>query len=348
MPTGRVAVAGVSAVETLVALPIVLVAGLGVVQLGLLYRAHHAVGYATYEAARAGSVSHASPESVRDGFARGLAPWFAGASSPDEQVAAIAAARAHVAQLEAVGRLRIEQLAPTAASFTDWAEPARDADGRPMPDLLEIPNDNLAHRVRAARPASGVAGLRDGEAIGSASGHTLADANLLKLRVRYGVALDVPLAGRLIAATLRAWNGCEPPRTVRLGALELKQDGSGEATRSAACIFYGADGRGSPHAPVEASVTLRMQSPARRSGATPAGDPVSSEGEHASGGLPEPADPTAGPRRDPAPPPEPAAGAGTGRAGSITPGGAAASRPSRPPSPALLPVSAAACGDLTR
>ena len=299
-------------VETLVALPVLLLAGLGTLQLALLYRAQHALNHAVFEAARAGSLAHASPEAVRDGLARGLAPWLHGAASLEEHADAIARTRAHVVQGEAAGWVRIEQQSPTAASFADWAEPALDDGGRPMPDLLEIPNDGLVHRARRAVPAGGVAGMRGDEAIGAASGQTLADANLLRLRLRYGVPLVVPFAGRAIAATLRAWNGCEPGRATRAGLLPMPAERPLAAPEALACTFYG-DGRaGRPRVPVSASATLRMQSPARMSRATPADAPPPARPPGTSPGSspgPEP-----GPRAGDAGP-----GAGAGASGPVPP-----------------------------
>lgn len=327
----RRAATGVGSIETLLALPALLLAGLATVQLALLYRAQHALNHAVFEAARAGSLAHASPERSRDGLARGLAPWLYGAATLQEHAGALVRARAHVAEGEAAGWIRIEQQSPTAASFADWAEPALDAAGLPMPDLREIPNDGLAHRARRGRPNGDVAGLRGEEAIGAASGQTLADANLLRLRLHYGVPLLVPFAGRLIATTLRAWNGCGPGAATRAGLLTLPAADPLDSPDRRACAFYGDERTGTPRALVSASATVRMQSPARTSWATPDGAaPPGTTTSPGSGplrgpGSPEP-DPTAtGPRGSqrpsptpPAPgPPQPPAGAGPSRSGPL-------------------------------
>jgi hypothetical protein len=344
---GRRAVTGVGAIETLLALPALLLAGLATVQLALLYRAQHALNHAVFEAARAGSLTHASPERSRDGLARGLAPWLYGAATLQEHAGALVRARAHVAEGEAAGWLRIEQQSPTAASFADWAEPALDAAGLPMPELREIPNDGLVHRARRGRPSGDVAGLRGEEAIGAASGQTLADANLLRLRLQYGVPLVVPFAGRLIAATLRAWNGCEPGTATRAGLLVLPAAEPLASPQWQACAFYG-DGRlGTLRVPVSASATVRMQSPARMSWATPEGAPpyapttapasAPSQAPHS----PEP-DPTAtGPRGSQRPSPTPPA-AGLPQA----PPGAGPSRSG--PLVASVPVDPAVCAAVLR
>ena len=69
---------GLTAVETLVALPLVLLAGLFTLQAGLVLHARQAVMHGAIEAARAGAVAHADPARIRQGFARGLSPWFLG------------------------------------------------------------------------------------------------------------------------------------------------------------------------------------------------------------------------------------------------------------------------------
>lgn len=238
----RVAERGGSAVEALLALPVVLLLGLGTLQLGLLYHARLALHHALHEAARAGSTDHASPQSLRRGLARGVVPWLYGASDAADLERNVARAAARIALGEAAGWIQLQQLSPTDASFADWAEPALDPDGRPMPELREIPNDNLAVRARRTLPAGGAAGERAGEPIGAASGQTLADANLLQLRLIWGAPLSVPLAGRAIAAIVRRVVGCGGPAGL-------------------SCVMYGDDG--TPRLPVRVVVTLRMQSPAR-------------------------------------------------------------------------------------
>lgn len=257
---------GIAAIEALVAVPVLLFVGLGALQWGLVHQARLALNLALHEAGRAGSVAHADDGAIRDGLARGLLPWLHGASDAGELVRNLALARRHVAEAEARGWLRLERQSPSAASFEDWAEPARDAFGEPIDGVREIPNDDLVHRATRTRPAGGVAGDRAGEPIGAASGQTLSDANLLRLRMTYGVPLSVPVAGRLIAWALRAWHGCAvgAPRTI--GALRLDAPPLGPAPDPEACTMLGADGDGPARLPVSASTTVRMQTPARERG----------------------------------------------------------------------------------
>ncbi len=266
---------GIAALETLLAAPIVLLLGMSVLQWALVFHGRGAVAHAAQEAARAGSVAHGSAQAIEAGLARGLSPWLHGAADLQEHQANLVRTRAHLAQGRAAGWLDWRRLAPTAESFTDWAQTARDADGEPIPGLLEIPNDNLSLRAGMRQPASGVAGYRGAEPIGAVSRQTLSDANLLKVEVVYGVPLTVPAIGGLAAWVMRriddcpgpaAGGGTSPDAGLRLGALDLGVPERLTTPRTWACAHYnarGTDGRIRPRWPVRVSATVRMQSPAR-------------------------------------------------------------------------------------
>ncbi len=267
---GHASVRGATAIETLVALPVLLLVALGAVQFALLYHARHALNHALVEAARAGTMAHADPRAVREGLARGLVPWLYGAADLAEYALNLARAGSAVAEGEARGWIVLEQVSPTSAAFDDWAEPARDVNGEVIAGLREIPNDGLAHRASRDRPASGVGGVRDpGEPIGVASGQTLADANLLRLRLDYGVPLSVPVIGRVLAWALRTWHGCSPATVRTLGLVNLGRAGIADRGSSLACRMLstgGAGPSGRPRWPLRVTATLRMQSPARHAG----------------------------------------------------------------------------------
>lgn len=294
-PRRATAERGIAAIESLLAVPVLLLVGLGAVQFALVYQARHALTVALHEAARAGSVAHAAPEAIRDGLARGLLPWLHGAADLDEFETNRLRARAHVEQAEARGWLRLVRQSPTDASFDDWAEPARDAFGEPIEGVREIPNDDLVHRATRASPAGGTAGWRGAEPIGAASGQTLADANLLRIRLQYGVPLSVPLAGRVLAWALRVWHGCEAPAARTIGALRLDAPPDFSTTaQPIACTMLGAAGTGVARWPVSVSATVRMQTPARDPGSA---SPLAS---------------------GPGPSPAPAASSGSGRDTGVT------------------------------
>ena len=70
---------GATMVEMLLALPVVLLLGLGIAQFTLVYQAKHALDYALTQAARQGAVEHASAASIERGLAAGLVPYLYGA-----------------------------------------------------------------------------------------------------------------------------------------------------------------------------------------------------------------------------------------------------------------------------
>jgi len=256
-------------VEMLLAAPIVLLLGLGGLQWALLLHARTAIEYALFEAARAGSVAQARPDAIEAGLARGLLPFWQGAEMPRAPAAALAAAKLRLGQGIAAGWIDWRQLAPTMESFDDWAEPARDAFGRPTPGTLEIPNDSLQWSW-LRMPMGGIAGMRGREPIGARSEQTLNDANLLKLELRYGVPLSVPLVGSMAARLMRIVDGCEAPSRRTLGLVDLGTP-SPAAPRAWTCPIYrarDASGRIVSRWPVRVSATVRMQSAARRSART--------------------------------------------------------------------------------
>jgi hypothetical protein len=269
---GHTSQRGTAFVETLLAVPIVLLLGLGALQWVLLFHARTALEYALLEAARAGSVAQARPDAIEAGLARGLMPFWFGVDATRPWPVAVSASNVQLRQGLAAGWVAWRQLAPTVESFGDWGEPARDAAGYPVPGLVEIPNDSLQWSS-LRHPAGGVAGLRGGEPIGARSQQTLTDANLLKLELRYGVPMTVPLVGRIAVWAMRIVDGCAAPSARRLGAVDLGTPSPAPAPRAWTCAMYlapDASGTPAPRWPVRASATIRMQSPARRSAMTPA------------------------------------------------------------------------------
>lgn len=259
-------------VESLLAAPIVLLLGLGALQWALVFHARGALEYALFEAARAGSVAHAEPDAIEEGLARGLLAFWQGSTMPRSRPAGQAAAQLRLAQGIGAGWIDWRQLAPTQQSFADWAEPAIDEAGYPLAGSEEIPNDNLQWSW-LREPAGGVAAMRGQEPIGAQSQQTLNDANLLKLELRYGVPLAVPFVGTMAAWVARIVQGCATPTRRQAGTVDF---GTPEVLTSTAqawtcTIHQAADGEGRvvPRWPVRVSVTIRMQSAARRSAKTP-------------------------------------------------------------------------------
>jgi TadE-like protein len=256
---------GSGSVELLMALPIVLMLGLGALQAGLLLSAKLAINYAAQEAGRAGSVGHADRSAIEQGLARGLVPWLYGASDYGDFLVKQVRAQAFVTQGQGEGWLTVQQLSPTQASFDDWAVAAVDADGEPVPDVLEIPNDNLHiyKEIRAAK--SGASRNRGSEPIGSSSGQTLLDANTLKLNFVVGVPASVPIVGPMLVWTLRVFHGCEATSARRVGLVHLGSPEVLPSPNAALCNVLTGGSTG-PKLPIRAEVTIGMQTAARTSG----------------------------------------------------------------------------------
>lgn len=162
---------GQSLVEFCIVVPAFLFLILVTFQLVLIYRAKSTLDYATFQAARAGSITGVDHSKMRSALAFGLTPLLA--TSPD--VAGVAKARVN-AELETRLFANIDVIAPTRAAFNEYRE--RQYDGR-----YALPNDSLAFR---------------NDRIGS-SGVSVQDANILKIKVTYNFPLIVPFADRVIA-----------------------------------------------------------------------------------------------------------------------------------------------------
>lgn len=238
---------GSALLEWLIAVPVVLLLALGVLQWALIWQARHALEYAALRAAQVAATAHGEAASVRAGLADGLGPLWG------EESAQLSLAR--IDEGEQAGWLVWRRIGPPPEVFTDFAEPARDAFGQPIPNLLEIPNDNLR--------------FRGGEA-GSASGLTLQQANQLTLQVRYGVPLVVPLVSTLIVRVMEVIDGCASAERLQVVVTDLDQAKAHGNGRAWACGFYRAPQQtgGDPvwRLPLQVAASARMQSALRVEG----------------------------------------------------------------------------------
>lgn len=184
--SGRAVHDGATLVEFVVIAPTLMMLALAMMQTGLVFHAKNILNYATFEAARAGALQNALPSNLHAAFARAMVPYYGGGRTTVEL------ARSHGRALaDLAGALRIEILSPTRESFEDFHSPraaeALRVGARVIPsthlDRLTCPADRPSC---ASDPAS------------NRSGQTLQDANLLKIRVTYGIprAKQIPLAGR--------------------------------------------------------------------------------------------------------------------------------------------------------
>ena len=180
---------GATLVEFVVITPLLLFMLGAIVQYGLLYHTKSQVNYATFEAARAGTVSNADPAKIRTAFTRAMTGYYGGGTTTAQLAASYAKA---VADTTAVN-VRIEILSPTKESFDDYASPALAK--KLNTSSRVIPNSSLAH-IKCPIDVPGC----NNDPKTNASGQTLADANLLKIRITYGIpeAKQIPWVGKFI------------------------------------------------------------------------------------------------------------------------------------------------------
>jgi hypothetical protein len=169
---------GASLTEFIVAAPIVMLIGMVTVQAALIYHGKTTLNYATFEAARTGAVNHAQVTLMLKELGQRLAPVQGGDGSLE--MAALAVAQT-IVEAERSDITRLEILNPTIEAFEDWGVHSQTTHHR------VIPNNHLRHK---------------GHQIGQASGLSVRDANLLKIKVTYGLDLKVPVVGRLIALAM--------------------------------------------------------------------------------------------------------------------------------------------------
>jgi hypothetical protein len=265
---------GFLAVELLLALPVLLLLAFSITQLGVLWHTRLGLSHAVTVAARHAAVSHGADAAIRDGLISGLAPILAKVDSLDGLTGGLINTSTEVARGVAGGWIRWEVLSPTRESFQDWGAPVdRLIDSASPAGEIEIPSMALPAIALRRRPSSGTGDWVDGLPVGIASGQTLLEANVLKLRLRFGVPLDIPFAGRLMARTLAWWSGCGAVRAGRqagTGILDFgvdhQPDGMPWSVQCAALGARGTDGSWRPRWPMEVTASVQMQSNARRSG----------------------------------------------------------------------------------
>ncbi|MEW6703865.1 MAG: TadE/TadG family type IV pilus assembly protein [Pseudomonadota bacterium] len=185
---------GATLAEFAVILPTLLVCVLAVWQAALVFHAKSHLNYAAFEAARAGSVDHARLASIVQGLAKGLVAYYGGGLNTVELAQRYAQVSADVATAA-----RVEILSPTRESFDDYQSPVLRT--RLNVDARVIPNLGIAY-ASCPYDRSGCAS----DPQNNRSGQSLSDANLLKLRITYGVppGKQLPLVGRFYTWALNA------------------------------------------------------------------------------------------------------------------------------------------------
>ena len=195
--------------ELLVVFPVFIFLVLACIQMGLIYRARITLGYATFEAAREGSLANARPipvtftgvvpsgidvstGSVLQGLVRGLFPLYPSGTDAGSLVVGYGKAAIDVA-----GNSCIEYLQPTQAAFLDWG--IVELQGRDK-NVIKIPNDTLRYRKPLA--VDYATSPQRSNLEGLFSGYSIQEANVLKIKVRYAYEPRLPVIGPAIVALL--------------------------------------------------------------------------------------------------------------------------------------------------
>jgi hypothetical protein len=267
MKAMRGPVRGAASAEWLVVAPAVLAVGFGILQWAVLMHGRSSVEYAAFEGARAGATAHADPGAIVEGIATGLVA-IRGTEITSIPVSASRAGAAALFRQELADGVAIwRQLRPRTEDFVDWAVPARDAEGMPLPGVVEIPNENLRFR---------------GNDLGAASGRSLLEANVLEVELVYGWPMRVPLIGSLVVRWMEWFDGCEGGAAPETGSRPWGRAAWRIAGGGWRCPFYRAGGV--PRWPIRVVARARMHTPARHAAAAE-GNAAAAEGDRDGAGA---------------------------------------------------------------
>lgn len=261
---------GQAAAETVLTLTLTVTLLLLMIQLALIFHVKLTLQYAAHEAARIGALNHGAPvaipinitkiagdaiidirndttrnskkskilvgtdivgnlnrSSVWDGMVAGMMPLF-GSKNPDDKKLLYYYGRAYSDLLKSSC---IEYLNPTQQAFLDWGFIEFSGENR---YLYQIPTDTLRYR-KPLTYYDNVTKKTETDALlrGTVSNKTLAEANVLHLRINYGYRLSVPVVNVLLLEGYRAaikvsgrtLNGFETAM-LDVGKLPLKAEGA--------------------------------------------------------------------------------------------------------------------------
>lgn len=150
---------GMSMIETLIALPVMLLLGMGIVHLGLVYQARANLEYAALMAARVGSVTGINIAAMTQEAATRMVPSRIGPANPP------------------ITAFQITVLNPTLAMFASCGQlPVNTSDCQAPLARCEMPNFGLQYRV----------------ADRSCAGFSIQDANILRIKVTYAFDSKIP------------------------------------------------------------------------------------------------------------------------------------------------------------
>lgn len=178
---------GSTMVEFAIISPLGIMFVLGIVQLGLMYTAKEVVNEAAFLGARAGAIQHAQVDKMAPAITKGLLPFYQDATTSNNYARLAAALLKANLDLGCYQSdpcpLRIDVVSPNVDAFTDFGVTSKAMAGHTF-----IPNDNLEYRQHSFQ--------------GSASGLSIQDANVLKIKVTYGYELKVPLMKTVMKAIM--------------------------------------------------------------------------------------------------------------------------------------------------
>ncbi len=158
---------------------------LGAIQMLLLYQAHIRLQQATFEAARYAIVNNGTLDAIKEGFARSSIDLYVQGTSASDLATAYVKAKAAIALPIILGGAGVEitRLNPSSETFNDWG----------IQDGDHIIIKHAWARAKFSTP-------------GATSGLTFQDAQILKIKVKYGYPLHVPVIGTLLGKTLALLN----------------------------------------------------------------------------------------------------------------------------------------------
>ena len=155
-------------IESLIIIPLLILLTLGILQYTFIYHAKSALDYATFMSARAGAVNNINKNSILSAFIFSLKPLYAHVSSSDENLS-------NEIVNDITRYTNIQIVNPTREAFQDFAVVNK--------NNKEIPNNRLY-----------VAPIFRGQR----SQMNIQDANILKLRIIYGLQLKIPFVNTII------------------------------------------------------------------------------------------------------------------------------------------------------
>lgn len=241
---------GATLVEFLVIAPTLLFMILGTMQTGLVFHAKSNLKYAAFEAARTGTMTHNNINQMLNSFARAMTGYYGGGRTTKELADSRAKAFADINS----SSTQIQILSPTKESFDDYNSPSLAK--RLGVKTRVIPNTNIAFlNCPNDRPSC------NADPSSNQSGQTLQDANLLKIKITYGIPVSkqVPFIGKFYVKVLEGLKGIRDETSVLTGLnAPLKTTAVSDAFKLALLK----QGR----IPVEVYSTMRMQSEAFENG----------------------------------------------------------------------------------